>query len=66
MYIEIVKGGLGDDSGSSSPAPQSSSGGSSGVEGLAISVEGGVRTIRLNRPEKFNALTREVNLMKFT
>ncbi len=60
-----MKGGLGDDSGTSAAPPSSSGGSSGGVEGLSLSVEGGVRTIRLNRPEKFNALTREVNLLIF-
>ena len=50
--------------GAEEPAPAAAPAGAA-VEGLDISSKEGVFTIRLNRPEKFNALTWEVFSITF-
>ena len=47
--------------GADEPAPAAAPAAGAATEGLDISQEDGVLTIRLNRPEKFNALTWAVN-----
>jgi len=60
QYSELVQSGLGgggDAGGESAPSSPSASG---SIEGLDITIKDGIRTIRLNRPEKFNAITRDM------
>uniref|UniRef100_A0A1I7Y4T4 ACB domain-containing protein n=1 Tax=Steinernema glaseri TaxID=37863 RepID=A0A1I7Y4T4_9BILA len=56
LYIELVNSLLKEDE-KVAASSQSSIEGLGGVNGLSISVEGNIFRIRLNRPEKFNALT---------
>ena len=56
-YIEFVA----ELAGSEEPAPAAAPPGT--VAGLDVTTEAGVLTIRLNRPEKFNALTWEVPIL---
>ena len=50
--------------GAEEPAPAAAPAASASTEGLDISNEGGVLTLRLNRPEKFNAFTWPVICLK--
>ncbi|ODN01204.1 Enoyl-CoA delta isomerase 2, mitochondrial [Orchesella cincta] len=57
QYIELVQSGLGDSAGGGGASAGQSSSSDSSADGLDITVADGIRTIRLNRPDKKNALT---------
>ena len=57
---ELVSADMGASSGSANTDPSSSGGGS--YQDIVVSDSGGARTILLNRPHKYNAITLQVNI----